>query len=217
MAPACRCLWCAFFSSFAAVLLGNTAISGSALRMISTAWWLISVLFCIFTYTDLTIALVLGTPTIAHATGSTWQAPGAGSLTYPLCSFWKRARVCQSPKGPFLNSSCKRMQRIKPLKCRQRSPAYVAELLGLTSCISCGASHPKLWTTGNWPCTCSFEVYPLIPSWIGESTSIWNSASMTAMNSAGSFCAKLHAMLGTRDIFDALCFYRYMLEGQVQG
>ena len=57
MAPACRCLWCAFFSSFAAVLLGNTAISGSALRMNSTAWWLISLLFCIFTYTDSTLAL----------------------------------------------------------------------------------------------------------------------------------------------------------------
>ena len=27
---------------------------------------------------------------------------------------------------------------------------------------------------------------------------------------------QLHAMLGTRDIFDALCFYRYMLEGQVR-
>eukprot|EP00439_Symbiodinium_sp_Y106_P074449 s3080_g14.t1 len=27
---------------------------------------------------------------------------------------------------------------------------------------------------------------------------------------------QLHAMLGKRDIFDALCFYRYMLEGQVR-
>ena len=99
MAPACRCLWCAFFSSFAAVLLGNTTISGSALRMNSTAWWLISLLFCIFTYTDLTLALVLGTLTIAHTNRS--DMAGARRRIFDVSSlqFLEVAELVQSPKG----------------------------------------------------------------------------------------------------------------------
>ena len=212
MAPACRCLWCAFFSSFAAVLLGNTAISGSAFRMNSTAWWLISLLFCIFTYTDLTIALVLGTLTIAHTTGATWQAPDAGSLTYPLCSFWKWPSLCQSPKGPLLDNTYQRKKRIRPLKCRQRSPAYGAELLGLTSwrqpsqALDDGQLALYLQFRGvSFDTVMDWGVYFYLEQHQHDSD-----------DQRRELLQQLHAMLGTRDIFDALCFYRYMLEGQVR-